>query len=189
MNRNEDMVSRAVELLFMKQRGTFLGIAASMVHDEEVAKDIINESFMALWEKRNEVDDFVDYLFVTVRNKCLRYRRDDTAHKAVYDNIARTEMDLQALYTSAIENFDISKLHEKEITNIVYSELAKMPAGDRKIFMMKKFEGKTYKEISAELGVTASVIDHSLRNTMAVMRKALSDFAPFLLLMVSMLDS
>ena len=92
------------------------------------------------------------------------------------------------IYTRTIENCDVADLQEKEVTNIVYSVMSKLSAQDRKIFMMKKFDGKTYKEISEELGITTSVIDHSLRNTTAKMRAALTDYIPMLLMLISLLE-
>ena len=56
---NDDISVKAVELLFTKQRRTFLNLAMSMVHDAEIAEDILHDSFISLWEKRESVDDFI----------------------------------------------------------------------------------------------------------------------------------
>ena len=78
---------------------------------------------------------------------------------------------------------------EKEVSNIIYDVMSKLSAQDRKIFMMKKFDGKSYKEISEELGITTSVIDHSLRNTTAKMKVALADYTAVLLMILSLNSS
>ena len=188
MMNNDDISVKAVELLFTKQRRTFLNLAMSMVHDAEIAEDILHDSFISLWEKRESVDDFIDYLYITIRNNCLRYRRDTCIHKAVYDKIAQNEQGLMEIYTRTIENCDVANLQEKEVSNIIYDVMSKLSAQDRKIFMMKKFDGKSYKEISEELGITTSVIDHSLRNTTAKMKVALADYIPMLLALISVLE-
>ena len=154
----------------------------------EIAEDILHDSFISLWEKRESVDDFIDYLYITIRNNCLRYRRDTSIHKAVYDKIAQKEQGLMEMYTRTIENCDVANLQEKEVSNIIYDVMSKLSAQDRKIFMMKKFDGKSYKEISEELGITTSVIDHSLRNTTAKMKVALADYIPILLALISVLE-
>ena len=92
------------------------------------------------------------------------------------------------IYTRTIENCDVANLQEKEVSNIIYDVMSKLSAQDRKIFMMKKFDGKSYKEISEELGITPSVIDHSLRNTTAKMKVALADYIPMLLALISVLE-
>ena len=189
MMNNDDISVKAVELLFTKQRRTFLNLAMSMVHDAEIAEDILHDSFISLWEKRESVDDFIDYLYITIRNNCLRYRRDTSIHKAVYDKIAQKEQGLMEIYTRTIENCDVANLQEKEVSNIIYDVMSKLSVQDRKIFMMKKFDGKSYKEISKELGITTSVIDHSLRNTTAKMKVALADYTAVLLMILSLNSS
>lgn len=189
MMNNDEISVKAVELLFTKQRRTFLNLAMSMVHDAEIAEDILHDSFISLWEKRESVDDFIDYLYITIRNNCLRYRRDTSIHKAVYDKIAQKEQGLMEIYTRTIDNCDVAKLQEKEVSNIIYDVMSKLSVQDRKIFMMKKFDGKSYKEISEELGITTSVIDHSLRNTTAKMKVALADYTAVLLMILSMHSS
>lgn len=188
MENYDEISSRAVELLFIKQRKTFLALAMQMVHDEETAKDILNDSFIALWEKKDEVENHADYLFHIIKNKCIRYRRRNTVHKNVYDKIAQRERGMMEIYTRAIENFDILNIHEKEVNDIIYRVLSKVSQTDRDIFIMKKFAGKSYKEISDELGISSAMIDYSLRKTMVRMQKALVDYTPALLIIISMLD-
>lgn len=187
MMNNDDISVKAIELLFTKQRKTFLNLAVSMVHDAQIAEDILHDSFISLWEKRESVNDYIDYLFITIRNNCLRYRRDTSIHKAVYDKIAQKEQGLMEIYTRAIENCDVANLQEKEVSNIIYDVMSGLSPQDRKIFMMKKFEGKSYKDISEELGITTSVIDHSLRRTTAKMKAALTDYTAVLLMIISLL--
>lgn len=185
---NEEISEKAVELLFTKQRKTFLSLAMSMVHDAQAAEDILHDSFISLWEKREDINDYIDYLFIIIRNNCLRYRRDTSIHKAVYDKIAQKEQGLMEIYTRTIENCDVANLQEKEVSNIIYDVMSRLSAQDRKIFMLKKFDGKSYKEISEELGITTSVIDHSLRRTTAKMRLALADYIPMLLALITLME-
>ena len=126
MMNNEEISVKAIELLFTKQRRNFLNLAMSMVHDEQVAEDILHDSFMSLWERRESVNDYIDYLFITIRNNCLRYRRDSSIHKAVYDKIAQKEQGLMDIYTRTIENCDVANLQEKEVSNIIYNVMSKL---------------------------------------------------------------
>lgn len=69
MMNNDDISVKAVELLFTKQRRTFLNLAMSMVHDAEIAEDILHDSFISLWEKRESVDDFIDWVNLFLLNQ------------------------------------------------------------------------------------------------------------------------
>ena len=80
---NDDISVKAVELLFTKQRRTFLNLAMSMVHDAEIAEDILHDSFISLWEKRESVDDFIDYLYITIRNNFYISTNEAAENKTV----------------------------------------------------------------------------------------------------------
>ena len=59
------------------------------------------------------------------------------------------------------------------------------PIYARTIFRMKKFEGKTYKEISEALGVSHSTIDHTLRRVLRRLSLALKDYGPQIAVIVA----
>lgn len=42
--------------LFLEYRKSFENIAFSYVHDRSAAEDIVTDSFLYLWEHRNDVD-------------------------------------------------------------------------------------------------------------------------------------
>lgn len=178
MEASGNIPKTVIEFLFSQHKDLFLNLATGLVHDREVAKDILSESFAAVWEHRDEIDDFYNYLYTTVKNRCLLYRRGEKIHREAYEHIARVEQGFQDFYSRTIENSDISRIYEQEIMNILYATLAEMPEEARQIFLMKKFEGKSYKEISAALGVSPARIDHTLRKVLDRLSEALKDYGP-----------
>jgi len=71
------------EQTFKENRKTLERVAYYLIGDSEEARDIVGQCFLTLWEKRNEIqqDKVLSYLFISVRNACLDYRRKDTVHK------------------------------------------------------------------------------------------------------------
>ena len=189
MKENGDITRTVIEFLFTRQRQTYLAFAKSLVHDEEAAKDILSDSIASVWEHREEIQDMQAYLFTTVKNNCLRYRRDRKNNPAVYDKIAEIEQGFQDFYSRTIENSSVSKVYENEIFNILMDTLAEMPEDARTIFRMKKFEGKTYKEISSALGVSHATIDHTLRRILKRLSLALKDYGPQIAVIVASISS
>lgn len=173
-----DIPGTVITYLLSKQRQTYIAFARGLVHDEEAAKDIVSDAIMSVWARRDQIRDMQSYIFMTVKNNCLRYRRDRAIHQAVYDHIAKVEQGFQDIYSQTIENSCISAVYEHEIFNIMMDTLSHMPEDAREIFRLKKFEGKTYKEISRILGVTESKIDHTLRSILRRLSKALEDYGP-----------
>ena len=64
--------------LFRQNKRQLFIVAFSYVRDEDVAQDIVNDSFMSLWERRESIEptNLKAYLFRVVKNNCLHYRRD-----------------------------------------------------------------------------------------------------------------
>lgn len=181
---------RLFELLFTRKRQIFVSLAAGIVRDTAVAEDIVSDTFSYVWENRNRlsIEDYCNYLFIAVKTNALDYRRKTNRHKEIYDNIVKREQGLMDYYSQAIESCNPSGLYEKEILRIVREELEKLPKVNRDVFIKKKLEGKSYKEISEETGLSTSSIDNKLRSVMKVLNEALKDYRELMIILVSVMD-
>ena len=67
--------SEAFEYLFKSYYPRLRGYAIRFVENEETARDIIQECFLRLWEKREMLSavSITSLLFAMVRNSCLNY--------------------------------------------------------------------------------------------------------------------
>jgi DNA-directed RNA polymerase specialized sigma24 family protein len=65
----------AFEFLFNSYYPRLRGYAARFVNDDEAVRDIIQESFLKFWEKRDLIEavSVSSLLFAMVRNACLNY--------------------------------------------------------------------------------------------------------------------
>lgn len=175
---NEALSYRMIVDLFRKKEQLFMTLAISYVHDKETAKDIISDSFISLWEHRQDVleEKYADYLYRIIRNRCLDYRRNNSRHKAVFDKISEKERGLMEYYSRAIESCNPSLLYAQEIKVISEKSLMKLPETTRKIFLLKRYEGKSYKEISEIMNISVGKIDYELRRAMNLLRTTLVDY-------------
>lgn len=171
---------------FTESRKKFEKIAYFQIGDEEEAKDIVSKCFLSLWERRETLNEeqIISYMFISVKNACLDYRRSNTRHKKVYENILESERGVMEYYSRAIESCDPSQIFTAEIEDILRSTIANLPAEQREIFVMSRVQGKSYKEIAEELGLTHKQVDKSLQKTMKTLRQALGEYMPLLLLLL-----
>ena len=75
-----------IELLFRSYFGELCGFSSKYVGDLEVAKDIVHDTFLALWDKYDSLPadtHFKSYLFTATRNRCLNNIRDRKNHEAL----------------------------------------------------------------------------------------------------------
>ena len=78
-------------MLFKSNFKDLCYFAVQYVKDSDIAKDIVQEIFFGLWQKKESIDlsrSVKSYLTSAVRNKCLNYIRD---HKKFTDTILESE--------------------------------------------------------------------------------------------------
>lgn len=177
------------ELLFVRNRKMFERLAFFQIGNEEEARDIVSKCFLSLWEHREQIrpEQALSYMFISVRNACMDYRRSDTRHKKVFDNIQTTERGAMEYYNRAIESCDPEKIFAEEILKIVSDTLSKLPEKQREIFIKNRVEGLTYKETAEALGITYKAVDKSLQNTIKRLKLELGEYLPIFLLLLDYL--
>jgi len=166
----------AYEGLFKKYYLSMCMVACRIVGDEDIAKDIAQEVFIRLWEKRETYDFEVTpdiFLYVAVKNRCFDYLRKQKK-MPVQDNLSAADH----------EYFFRDILIEEETYRIVNEAIDALPAQSRRI-MKLSLEGKQNKEISEELGITVNTVKSLKYKAMDVLRVTLKDYYYVLLLLLS----
>lgn len=139
--------------------------AYHMLDDENEAQDIIQELFIALWN-RSFTDQFhtslKSYLYVAVRNKVLNHIRK---HK-INDNF------IQLLSTKLTEkDFNtVQDIELKELTTLIDREIDLLPPRMKQVFEMSRKEFLTHKEIAERLGTSEETIKKQISNSLKLLR-------------------
>jgi len=127
------------------------------VNDSCVAEDIVQDNFVYLWENRErlyKIDSVKAYLFSAVKNKSLNHLKTkyikNTLHKI--DNLQNTIID--NIHPSALELLECGELEA-----ILEKALNHLPERCRIIFTMKRFGGKTNKEIAEDLNISVKTVE------------------------------
>lgn len=67
-------------------------------------------------------------------------------------------------------------LHEAELWTAIDS----LPRRCREVFLMSKRDGKRYREIAEELGISEKTVEHQISKALKTLRGKVSDFFYFL---------
>jgi len=109
--------------------------ALKTVGNSEEAKDVVQQAFTVLWEKRTEVppDKGKSFLFTVAYRKCMDYHRvkDRTQHA---DNIH--------------ENFLTEHPKNSDLKKILQQALDRLDPQSKSLIMLKDYEGYSYEEIA-----------------------------------------
>ena len=162
----------AYEVLFKKYYLSMCIVACRLIGDEDIAKDITQEVFIHLWEKRESYDFKTTpdiFLYVAVKNKCFYYLKK------------QKKMPIQnSSETADREYFFRNLVIEEETYRIVNEAIDALPVQSRRIIKLS-LEGKQNKEIAEELGISTNTVKSLKYKAINVLRVALKDYYYLLL--------
>lgn len=170
------------EQLFRAHFVQLCNYAVQYISDNEIAKDITQNVFINLWEKRENIDSqksIQSYLFTSVRNRCFNYIRDNKKYRSKVLDI--DTIDLESDIT--IEDFDLKELEGK-----IASILNNLPDKCRIVFKMSRFKNMKYKEIAEEMDISVKTVEAHMSKALKSFRNELKGYALVLFLLFEILN-
>lgn len=156
----------AFERLYHLYSERLLGYLFKLVKSEAFAAEILQETFIKIWNNRVNIDpsqSFRSYLFRIAENLVYDFFR----------KAARDEKMRQVLMNSVNEYRHIEEnLSVKENSQLLQEAINTLPAKRRQVFQMVKIEERSYEEVSGLLEVSTSTInDHIVKATKTIREK------------------
>ncbi|MEA5006782.1 MAG: RNA polymerase sigma-70 factor [Rikenellaceae bacterium] len=145
------------------------------VKDYHSAEDITQETFLALWKRRELLDSNLNiksYLFTIARNKALNYLRDRAAK--VTDEFDKIE--LRLTIDSLSGEYIISKIDSMDMERTIESIFSNLPEKIRETFILSRKHGYTYEEIATKLGISVKVVEHNVSAALKIFRRHMRGF-------------
>ncbi|MEZ4905935.1 MAG: RNA polymerase sigma-70 factor [Spirosomataceae bacterium] len=159
-----------VELLYKRYYQPMCTHAVKFVGSRETAEDIVSEIFFQFYANKTFLEintSYRIYLFRTVRNRAYNYLRWDLNRKADLIEAAQKPT-LDEHQPDQISQFE-------ELYHDVEEAVNKLPIERRRIYLMRKFEGKKYQEIADELHLSVKTVDVQLSRANQFIRNLLKD--------------
>ncbi|NGF54889.1 RNA polymerase sigma-70 factor [Parapedobacter sp. SGR-10] len=144
--------------------------AVKLVKNEDEAQDILQETFIRVWNSRENIDlakPFQSYLFTVAQNLIRDFFRKAAHNRKLEAELIRTGT---ALYDH-IE----SKIQDKESAILLQQAIAKLPLQRQRIFTLCKIEGKSYDEVASIMGISVSTVGNQLVKATRTVKEYLYD--------------
>lgn len=174
--------------LFAAWRTRFEAFACRYVRSAIVAEDLVSDSFMSLWENRARISvdtNLQAYLLIIVRNKCLDWLRAQSLHMKIEQEVYELRRRIVAADIRSLQAFDPESIFSEEVAAIVRESLDRLPELTRKVFIARRFEEMSYKEIAEKYGITVRRVEFELEKTVKLLRVALKDYLHILFVLLS----
>lgn len=138
------------------------------LNDGEKAKDMAQDAFVELWNRRDSLEittGLKAYLRRAVVNKCLNYIKREK----------RIDFSEPALLPESPTTHDvIDDLEAADMQSTIQHAIDTLPEKCRIIFCMSRFDEKSHKEIAAALNISTKTIENHITRALKILRTAVS---------------
>jgi RNA polymerase sigma-70 factor (ECF subfamily) len=172
----------AFEMIFKTYYQPLCNYAYSFVQDRDEAEEIVQSTFLSVWEKREGLaihTGVKPYLYAMVRNASLnviKHEKIKRQHAAI--EIAVAERSAESVTRTVMAS---------ELEDRIYRALNKLPEQCRLVFKLSRFEELKYAEIAEQLNISVKTVENQMGKALKIMREQLKDYLPLLIVLMSRL--
>jgi len=154
---------KAISLLYEHYGDTLYGVAKKVVRDEELAQDVLQESFVKIWKKSDSYDaskaKLFTWLFRITRNTAI-----DKLRSVNTKSDKEIQMDVSDVYNLGVESIRPEFIDVRE-------NLGKLENKYQIVLEALFFHGMTQQEASDELDIPLGTIKSRLKIGLRELRK------------------
>ena len=149
-----------------------------IVRNNEIAKDIVNETFIKLWETKGELrpnSNLAAYLITITRNKSLNFLK----HKKIilqYQDINAGNFESPDLWEQLLNENIYSNIDYELLKTKVEVAINNLPEQCRKVFQLSRFKKKKYSEIANILNISQKTVEAHISLALRRLKDELQNF-------------
>ena len=177
----------AFEAVYSDFFGVIYHLSLQYLHDEKVAEEIVQDSFMKLWEIRETLNDrfnIRNFLYTITKNNCLNYLRNQKTALKHQENLKYLEMQFNY---EALEKMG-SFVEFEELRLKIDQAIASLPDELRETFLLSRFDELQYKDIAEKLSVSIKTVEARMTRSLKILRQELKDYLPIICLITNLMS-
>ena len=151
--------------------------------DFETAKELVQDAFITLWEKRESIDTnrpVKSYLTTIIFNRCQNYLRDNRKFNS-------DVLEIENLLEFS-ENVSSDFLVEAELAGAIKAAIDELPEKCREIFLLNRYENLKYHEIADRLQLSQKTVEAQMSKALQHMRLRLAEYIVSMILLMHLLS-
>jgi len=152
--------------------------AKQYIYDIEASKNIVQDVFTELWDKRNTLKEETNlnaWLFTVTKNKSLKIISHLKSQKNYNSYLKSRQLDINYI---ALNDFNTSNFVFEELQVQINAVLEKLSPACRKVFEMSRFEDRKNKEIAEELNLSIKTVEAHISKALRSLKADLKDYLP-----------
>ncbi len=165
------MTTQNFKDIFLTYYNPLCNYALSILHDEVLVEDIIQEVFLHFWNQRHTIDlsgNIKSYLFTATKHQVFESIRKDKSRNKMLEGF---------LMQNNLHNIQNDEQEWSEWVKIdqVYSSLRHLPPKCREVFELAKLKGLTYSQIAETMQISPKTVENHMAKAFTILRDKLKD--------------
>lgn len=163
--------NKALETLYRLYYVQLCQVAFKKLGDELLVEELVQDVFLNLWAKRNDLDvngSLIAYLYATLRNRALHEIRAKMIQSRHY-------LQIQQQHSAQIPNPEddyVAKETELKVMKVIES----LPAQCREAFRLSREEQLSYKAIAAQMNISVNTVEKHIGKALKILKRELKDY-------------
>jgi RNA polymerase sigma-70 factor (ECF subfamily) len=174
----------AINLLYEKYSKRLYGFAFAYLKTEADALDVVQEVFINVWNKRNDLRNDTNleaYLFTVTKNSIISIFRKKITEKQYFEHL-KTVTVLHHSNTEETLDYEALSARLKEL-------VTQLPEQRRLIFKMSKEKGLSNKAIAEELQISVKTVEDHMTKARHFLKSQLTEYGMIAILFYEMFIS
>lgn len=159
---------QALDEIYGLYYAKILSFCRAYLKDENLALDIVQETFIKLWEKRASIqsNSKLEALLFTITKNALfdLFRKKATEEK--YLDYLSAYQSSNSISTESIVGYESLKDEYEKL-------IPQLPQKRRQVFLMSRKEGLSNKEIAKRMGISEKTVENQITQALAFFRQEL----------------
>jgi len=164
---------RAFDTIFKQYYKPLCQFSYSFIKDQDTAENLVQEVFVKLWEKRENltnIDNLLSYLMGMVRNQSIDFLRKEKTNSKIYNK----------LRPESSENTTEEQISKNEFEEKLLKSILNLPERCRTAIEMSRFDGFSNKEIAQKMEISVKGVEALIGRSLKLLRSELQEFLPSL---------
>jgi RNA polymerase sigma-70 factor, ECF subfamily len=160
--------TKSFEHLFKSNYKALCNFAFRYVEDKDDAEEIVQETFVYIWNNKSEADfhtDNIAYLYSAVKNRCLNHIKHLSIREVYKSHVTFHHSE------SATSNMDIFDLEDK-----IEKGLKNLSEKCREVFLSSRYEGLKNKEIAEKYDISVKTVENQIGKALKHFSEYLKDY-------------
>jgi len=181
--RLRDGDNNAYEQIYKTLYPQLFYFVCEYIADEETAHNILQDTFLSLWEKRAILfEDFnlKAWLYTVTKNKALKHLRHQE-YINQFSSEKKLSFNENTVNAFALERLNTSVIAFHEIEQVIEKTLNNLPPLYREVFNMSRFDSFKNRQIAEKLTISEKTVEAHITKTLKHLRIALKDYLPIII--------